>query len=184
MQKKDWHVSVLVIENVFDNYDNYNLNLLLIKRIILRNRKQGSPHAHLMNSNPSQRIENSQDRQESGTCPLILWIQQALSAEFAIHWMSDRTCKSFLSVFQRSLVDLGVDVVTTASTSWVCASDPVTRYLSHNSTSHPAKNAKVCKSFSPVLPGWGQEDRVYPGRRFTEKSVFLPSNYLHFPYAH
>ena len=146
--------------------------------------KQGFPHAHLMNSIPSQRIKNSQDRQESGTCPLILWIQQALSAEFAIHWMSDRTCESFLSVFQRSLVDLGVDVVTTASTSWVCASDPVTRYLSHNSTSHPAKNAKVCKSFSPVLPGWGQEDRVYPGRRFTEKSVFLPSNYLHFPYAH
>ena len=129
-------------------------------------------------------LKHSQYRQESGTCPLILWIQQALSAEFAIHWMSDRTCESFLSVFQRSLVDLGVDVVTTASTSWVCASDPVTRYLSHNSTSHPAKNAKVCKSFSPVLPGWGQEDRVYPGRRFTEKSVFLPSNYLHFPYAH
>ena len=25
-----------------------------------------------MNSNPSQRIENSQDRQESGTCHLIL----------------------------------------------------------------------------------------------------------------
>ena len=46
----------LVIENEFDNFDNfdnYNLNLLLIKRIILRSRKQGSPHAHLMNSNPS-----------------------------------------------------------------------------------------------------------------------------------
>ena len=42
-----------VIENEFDNFDNYNLNLLLIKRIILRSRKQGSPHAHLMNSNPS-----------------------------------------------------------------------------------------------------------------------------------
>ena len=66
---------LLVIENEFDNfdnYDNYNLNLLLIKRIILRSRKQGSPHAHLMNSIPSKRIENSQDRQESGTCPLIL----------------------------------------------------------------------------------------------------------------
>ena len=65
----------LVIENEFDNFDNfdnYNLNLLLIKRIILRSRKQGSPHAHLMNSNTSQRIENSQDRQESGTYPLIL----------------------------------------------------------------------------------------------------------------
>ena len=48
------------------------MNLLLIKRIILRSRKQGSPHAHLMNSIPSQRIKNSQDRQESGTCPLIL----------------------------------------------------------------------------------------------------------------
>ena len=62
----------LVIENEFDNfdnYDNYNLNLLLIKRIILRSRKQGSPHAHLMNSNQSQRIEKSQDRQGSGTIP-------------------------------------------------------------------------------------------------------------------
>ena len=58
-----------VIENEFDNFDNYNLNLLLIKRIILRSRKQGSPHAHLMNSIPSQRIEYSQERQESGTCP-------------------------------------------------------------------------------------------------------------------
>ena len=51
---------LLVIENEFDNfdnYDNYNLNLLLIKRIILRSRKQGSPHAHLMNSIPSKRIE-------------------------------------------------------------------------------------------------------------------------------
>ena len=50
----------LVIENEFDNfdnYDNYNLNLLFIKKIILRSRKQGSPHAHLMNSNPSQSIE-------------------------------------------------------------------------------------------------------------------------------
>ena len=26
----------LVIENEFDNYDNYNLNLLFIKKIILR----------------------------------------------------------------------------------------------------------------------------------------------------
>ena len=62
----------LVIENEFDNFDNfdnYNLNMLLIKRIILRSLKQGSPHAHLMNSNPSQRIEKSQDRQGSGTIP-------------------------------------------------------------------------------------------------------------------
>ena len=44
-------------QNEFDNYDNYNLNQLLIKRIILRSLKQGSPHAHLMNSIPSQRIE-------------------------------------------------------------------------------------------------------------------------------
>ena len=58
-------------QNEFDNYDNYNLNLLLIKRIILRSRKQGSTHAPLMNSNTSQRIENSQDKQESGTCPRI-----------------------------------------------------------------------------------------------------------------
>ena len=43
-------------QNEFDNFNNYNLNLLLIKRIILRSRKQGSPHAHLMNSNPSQSI--------------------------------------------------------------------------------------------------------------------------------
>ena len=47
----------LEIENEFDNFDNYNLNLLLIKRIILRSRKQGSLHAHLMNSNPSWSIE-------------------------------------------------------------------------------------------------------------------------------
>ena len=46
-----------VIENEFDNFDNYNLNLLLIKRIILRGRKLGSPHAHMMNSNPSQSTE-------------------------------------------------------------------------------------------------------------------------------
>ena len=74
MQKKTDMSAFLEIENEFDNfdnYDNYNLNLLLIKRIILRSRKQGSPHAHLMNSNPSQSIEYSQDRQESGTCPLI-----------------------------------------------------------------------------------------------------------------
>ena len=51
-------------QNEFDNFDNYNLNLLLIKRIILRSRKQGSPHAHLMNSIPSRSIEYSQDRQE------------------------------------------------------------------------------------------------------------------------
>ena len=44
MQKKDWHVSVLVIENEFDNY---NLNLLLIKRIILRSRKTGFPTCSL-----------------------------------------------------------------------------------------------------------------------------------------
>ena len=46
----------LVIENEFDNfdnYDNYNLNMLFIKKIMLRSRKQGSPHAYLMNSNPS-----------------------------------------------------------------------------------------------------------------------------------
>ena len=138
--KKDWHVSVLVIENEFDNFDNYNLNLLLFKRIILRSRKTGFPTCSLDEFDPfPEDWKNSQDRQESGTCPLILWIQQALSAEFAIHWMSDRTCESFLSVFQRSLVDLGVDVVTTASTSWVCASDPVTRYLSHNVPSHPTE---------------------------------------------
>ena len=74
LKKVEWiltflgYYTVLEIENEFDNfdnYDNYNLNLLLIKRIILRSRKQGSPHAHLMNSNPSQRIENSQERQES-----------------------------------------------------------------------------------------------------------------------
>ena len=128
--------------------------------------KQGSPHAHLMNSIPSQRIENSQDRQESGTCPLILWIQQALSAEFAIHWMSDRTCESFLSVFQRSLVDLGVDVVTTASTSWVCASDPVTRYLSHNSTSHPTEvlrceGVKVWRYSRSCVVSWLVMSHVY-----------------------
>ena len=55
----------LVIENEFDNfdnYDNYNLNLLFIKKIILRSRKQGSPHAPLMNSIPSRSIENSQER--------------------------------------------------------------------------------------------------------------------------
>ena len=34
--------------------------------------KQDSLLALLMNSNTSQRIENSQDRQESGTYPLIL----------------------------------------------------------------------------------------------------------------
>ena len=28
--------AVLEIENEFDNFDNYNLNMLLIKRIILR----------------------------------------------------------------------------------------------------------------------------------------------------
>ena len=56
MQKKTDMSAFLEIENEFDNfdnYDNYNLNLLFIKRIILRSRKQGSPHAHLMNSNPS-----------------------------------------------------------------------------------------------------------------------------------
>ena len=55
-KKKTDMSAFLEIENEFDNfdnYDNYNLNLLLIKRIILRSRKQGSPHAHLMNSNPS-----------------------------------------------------------------------------------------------------------------------------------
>ena len=60
MQKKTDMSASLEIENEFDNfdnYDNYNLNLLLIKRIILRSRNQGSPHAHLMNSIPSQRIE-------------------------------------------------------------------------------------------------------------------------------
>ena len=65
MQKKTDMSAFLEIENEFDNfdnYDNYNLNLLLIKRIILRSRKQGSPHAHLMNSNPSQSIEYSQER--------------------------------------------------------------------------------------------------------------------------
>ena len=134
--------------------------------------KQGSPHAHLMNSIPSQRIENSQDRQESGTCPLILWIQQALSAEFAIHWMSDRTCKSFLSVFQRSLVDLGVDVVTTASTSWVCASDPVTRYLSHNSTSHPTEvlrceGVKVWRYSRSCVVSWLVMSHVYLKSQWT-----------------
>ena len=30
------NVVFLIIENEFDNYDNYNLNMLLIKRIILR----------------------------------------------------------------------------------------------------------------------------------------------------
>ena len=56
MQKNTDMSVFLVIENEFDNfdnYDNYNLNLLLVKRIILRSRKQGSTHAHLMNSNPS-----------------------------------------------------------------------------------------------------------------------------------
>ena len=50
------------------------VHMLLIKRIILRSRKQGSPHAHLMNSNPSQRIEKSQDRQGSGTIPWSSWL--------------------------------------------------------------------------------------------------------------
>ena len=37
------------------------------------------------------------------------------------------------------LVDLGVDVVMTASASRVYASDPVARYLSHNVPSHPTE---------------------------------------------
>ena len=59
------NVVFLIIENEFDNFDNYNLNMLLIKRIILRGRKQGSPHAHMMNSNPSWSIEYSQEKREN-----------------------------------------------------------------------------------------------------------------------
>ena len=43
--------------------------MLIIKKIILRSRKQSFPHAHLMNSNPSRSIEYSQDRQESEPIP-------------------------------------------------------------------------------------------------------------------
>ena len=45
----------LEIENEFDNfvnYDIYNLNLLLIKRIILRSRKTGSPTCSLDEFDP------------------------------------------------------------------------------------------------------------------------------------
>ena len=121
-------------------------------------------------------LKNSQYRQESGTCPLILWIQQALSAEFAIHWMSDRTCESFLSVFQRSLVDLGVDVVTTASTSWVCASDPVTRYLSHNSTSHPTKMQRCVRAFHLFCRGGDKRIGFIPAGVLLKISLFLLKN--------
>ena len=34
-------------QNEFDNFDNYNLNILLIKRIILRSRKTGFPTCSL-----------------------------------------------------------------------------------------------------------------------------------------
>ena len=106
----------------------------------------------------------------------MMWRTCAAMVEHSLRPVGVRVAELHRVASSGLLVDLGVDVVLSASTSWVCASDPVTRYLSHNSTSHPAKNAKVCKSFSPVLPGWGQEDRVYPGRRFTEKSVSFTEN--------
>ena len=39
-------------QNEFDNYDNYNLNLLLIKRFILRSRKTGFPTCSLDEFDP------------------------------------------------------------------------------------------------------------------------------------
>ena len=52
MQKKTDMSVFLVIENEFDNYDNYNLNLLLINRIILRSLKTGFPTCSLDEFDP------------------------------------------------------------------------------------------------------------------------------------
>ena len=67
-------------------------------RIIISSRKQGSPLAPLMNSNTSQRIEKSQDRQKSETYPLILFAEtrdieiaeKTIHIKSAIDWLLEK----------------------------------------------------------------------------------------------
>ena len=100
MQKKTDMSAFLEIENEFDNfdnYDNYNLNLLFIKRIILRSRKQGSPHALLKNSIPSQSIEKftRQTRIRNLSPDPLVYYPTAKNCNYSYHWHS-RTRKELM----------------------------------------------------------------------------------------